>query len=791
MKIDICIGSSRKDKIWKHEEISLDNFIKRISTTIRTSETMEEYNKLPKAKQDDIKDVGGFILGKLKDNKRRRENVLSRSAITLDMDYGSENIVGELKNSLKYRTLIYSTHKHRKSKPRLRLIIPLDRSVSPDEYSAISRMVASEIDMELFDDSTYEASRLMYWPSTSCDGDFVFEDIKKDILKADDVLGKYENWRDTKTWPTSSRQKIVFKNNLKKQADPLTKEGLIGGFCRTYSISDVMENFLSHVYEESEVSGRYDYIPASSSAGVVVYDDKFAYSHHATDPASDKLLNAFDLVRIHNFSHLDKFEDLENTPNYKLPSFKAMEDFVLQDEKVKQLLSKERQELAKMEFEVVEEEDNMLWQNLLDLDKKGNVKSTLSNMAIIIRNDVNFKNIVYNQFKSSIDAIGKLPWKQIKAGWSDADMACAKLYFERVYKIWSPIKFKDALLAVTSSERIYHPIKEYFKTLKWDGVERLDTLLVDYLGAKDSEYVRAVTRKTLCAAVTRIYKPGTKFDSILVLCGPQGIGKSTLFSKLGKEWYSDSLSICDMKDKTAAEKLQGYWLLELGELAGIKKVDVEIIKSFISRTDDKFRKAYGVNVESNPRSNIIVGTTNSEGGFLRDITGNRRFWPVMVSGNSILKPWNLKDVDQIWAEALYRYEEGEELYLKGDVSKMAKIAQQEAMESDDREGIILEYLETPLPTNWQNMTLYERRVYLGDKNAIESKGVVKRDKLCIMEIWCECFFRERQDLKRTDSYEIEAILNRIGGWERITTNKSVKIRFEIYGPQRAFVRMKE
>ena len=791
MKIDICIGSSRKDKIWKHEEISLDNFIKRISTTIRTSETMEEYNKLPKTKQDDIKDVGGFILGKLKDNKRRRENVLSRSAITLDMDYGSENIVGELKNSLTYRTLIYSIHKHRKSKPRLRLIIPLDRSVSPDEYSAISRMVASEIDMELFDDSTYEASRLMYWPSTSCDGDFVFEDIKKDILKADDVLGKYENWRDTKTWPTSSRQKIIFKNNLKKQADPLTKEGLIGGFCRTYSISDVMENFLTHVYEESEVSGRYDYIPASSSAGVVVYDDKFAYSHHATDPASEKLLNAFDLVRIHNFSHLDKFEDLENTPNYKLPSFKAMEDFVLQDEKVKQLLSKERQELAKMEFEVVEEEDNMLWQNLLDLDKKGNVKSTLSNMAIIIRNDVNFKNIVYNQFKSSIDAIGKLPWKQIKAGWSDADMACAKLYFERVYKIWSPIKFKDALLAVTSSERIYHPIKEYFKTLKWDGVERLDTLLVDYLGAKDSEYVRAVTRKTLCAAVTRIYKPGTKFDSILVLCGPQGIGKSTLFSKLGKEWYSDSLSICDMKDKTAAEKLQGYWLLELGELAGIKKVDVEIIKSFISRTDDKFRKAYGVNVESNPRSNIIVGTTNSEGGFLRDITGNRRFWPVMVSGNSILKPWDLKEVDQIWAEAIYRYEEGEELYLKGDVSKMAKIAQQEAMESDDREGIILEYLETLLPTNWQNMTLYERRVYLGDKNSIESKGVVKRDKLCIMEIWCECFFRERQDLKRTDSYEIEAILNRIGGWERITTNKSGKIRFEIYGPQRAFVRMKE
>ena len=790
--MDICIGNSRKDKFWKNEEISLEKFIKRISTTIRTSETMEEYNHLPKSKQDDIKDVGGFILGKLKDNKRRKENVLSRSALTLDMDYGSENIVGELKNSLTYRTLIYSTHKHKKSKPRLRLIIPLDRNVSPDEYSAISRMVASEINMDLFDDSTYEASRLMYWPSTSCDGEFIFEDIKKDILKADDVLKKYENWKDTKSWPTSSRQKIVFKNNLNKQADPLTKEGLIGGFCSTYSISDVIEKFLGHVYEESEFRGRYDYIPASSSAGVVVYDDKFAYSHHATDPASGKLLNAFDLVRTHNFSHLDKIEDLEKKPSNKLPSFKAMENFVLQDEKVKQLLSKERQDLAKMEFEVVQEEEvNTSWQNLLELDKKGNVKSTMSNMAIIIRNDVNFKNIVYNQFKCSIDVVGKLPWKQIKSGWSDADMACAKLYFERVYKIWSPLKFKDALLAVTSSERVYHPIKEYFKTLKWDKVSRLDTLLVDYLGAKDNIFVREVTRKTFCAAVTRIFEPGKKFDSILVLCGPQGIGKSTLFSKLGKEWYSDSLSLCDMKDKTAAEKLQGYWLLELGELAGIKKVDVEVIKSFISRTDDKFRKAYGVNVESNPRSNIIVGTTNSEGGFLRDITGNRRFWPVMVSGNSNLKPWDLKDVDQIWAEALYRYEQGEELYLKGDVSKMAKIAQQEAMESDDREGIILDYLETLLPTNWNEMTLYERRAYLNNKELIESKGIVRKSEICIMEIWCECFFRERQDLKRTDSYEIEGILNRIGGWERMTSNKSGKIRFEIYGPQRAFVRIEE
>ena len=173
---------------------------------------------------------------------------------------------------------------------------------------------------------------------------------------------------------------------------------------------------------------------------------------------------------------------------------------------------------------------------------------------------------------------------------------------------------------MVSVERLYHPIKNYLSALKWDGVERLDTLLVDYLGAEDTPYVRAVTRKTLVAAVARIYRPGTKFDSILVLNGSQGIGKSTLFSKLGGSWYSDSLSISDMKDKTAPEKLQGYWILELGELAGIKKMDVETVKSFITRTDDKYRQSYGVSVESHPRSCIIVGTTNSDGGFLRDIT---------------------------------------------------------------------------------------------------------------------------------------------------------------------------
>ncbi len=211
---------------------------------------------------------------------------------------------------------------------------------------------------------------------------------------------------------------------------------------------------------------------------------------------------------------------------------------------------------------------------------------------------------------------------------------------------------------------------------------------IDYLGAEDSSYVRAATRKPFVAAVARIYHPGTKFDNVPILDGPQGIGKSTLYYNLGGDYFSDSLSLTDMKDKAGAEKLQGFWILELGELAGMKKVDVETVKSFISRTDDDYRPSYGKVVESHPRQCIIVGSTNSETGFLRDITGNRRFWPIHVTGNSVKKSWDMtrQDIDQLWAEAKYLYEHGEKLFLESGDTEGAEFAQRDAMETDERKA---------------------------------------------------------------------------------------------------------
>ncbi len=779
----IAYGNSRMDKKWKNTDISWEDFCSRVKTTQRTTETVEEYRKMRKGGQDSIKDVGGFVGGHLKDGRRKKGNVLSRSMLTLDMDYGTSTIWEEISTFFPYQCCIYSTHKHTPENPRLRLIIPLFRDVGEEEYAAVSRMVAKEIGIDLFDDTTYEPERLMYWPSTSRNGIFVYEEKDGSILDPDEFLNKYDDWRDTSTWPVSSRQSEVLDRSLKEQADPLSKEGVIGTFCRTYSVSSAIDMFLKDIYEPSAMIGRYDYIPADSSAGVILYDDKFAYSHHATDPASGRLLNAFDLVRIHKFGHLDD-RATESTPPSKLPSFINMCEFAIQDDEVKAQFTKERMEQATIDFT----EDN--WQTALELDKQGKIKDTLDNIVLIIRNDSELESIAFNKHRDGIDARDGLPWEQMKGGWNDSDNAALKVYLSNKYGIYSPTKTKDAILAV-AAERSYHPIKEYLDHLQeWDGIDRVETLLIDYFNATDNSYTRAVTRKMMVAAVTRIYQPGTKFDSVLILNGPQGIGKSTFFAKLAGDWFSDSLTLTDMKDKAGPEKLQGYWILELGELAGMRKTDVEVVKSFISRSDDKYRASYGVNVESHPRQCIIVGSTNAESGFLRDITGNRRFWPVRISGDGKRKAWQMSvyDVEQIWAETLVLYSQGEKLYLEGSDVELATNEQADAMESDEREGLVRTYLDTLLPDDWNALSLYERRNYLnGSEFGGESRvGTVERTLVCNMEIWCECFGRDASAMKPADSYAIAGIMKKINGWNKYQGNKNGTSNFPLYGRQRCY-----
>ena len=620
----IAYGNSRMEKRWKNREISWEEFCQRVSTPIYTTETVEEYRKMTKKQQDDVKDVGGYVGGHLRGARRKSGTVLCRSMLTLDMDHGIEGIAEELEMLFGFKMCIYSTHKHTPQEPRLRIIIPLSREISEEEYPAVARMVAKEIGIDMFDDTTYQPHRLMYWPSVSMNGEFVFKETDGEILNPDDYLSMYDDWHDISTHPTSSRQSAAIKKDAKAQADPLEKSGVVGAFCRAYGIRDAIDTFLKDVYAPSAMEGRYDYIPADSSAGVTIHDEKFSYSFHATDPACGMLLNAFDVVRVHLFPNDDEKK-----------SFKEMADFASKDEKVKLLILEEKQSKAAAEFD---DSDKDAWKAELEYNERSTVlANTVRNEMLILTNDEDYANFAFNEMAGRIQVTGPLPWQRPEENkfWRDADTAQMKARLDLNYGVFSTRNHEVSFTKVADDRR-FHPIRDYLNALpKWDGIARVDTLLIDYFGAEDNEYTRCACRKSIVAAVARIICPGTKFDSVLILNGPQGIGKSTFYAKLAGEYFSDSLSLIDMKDKSGAEKLQGYWILELGELAGMKKADVESVKSFISRTDDEYRPSYGRTVESHPRQCIIVGSTNSESGFLRDITGNTSFiqqWGDTLSG---------------------------------------------------------------------------------------------------------------------------------------------------------------
>ncbi len=790
--ITIATGRSRKDTTWKNREMLWSELLQKLSQTTRTRETLAEYKKMPKSQQDNIKDVGGFVGGTLKGGRRKADAVVWRQVLTLDADYVQGDLWASIELFFDFACAVYSTHKHSPEKPRLRLVIPLARPVTPDEYPAIGRRLAADLGIDMFDDTTYEPHRLMYWPSTSADGEFVFHYQDEPWLDPDTVLARYPDWRDPSFWPESSRIQQERKKLADKQGDPHEKPGPVGAFCRTYSIEEAIETFLSDIYEPCG-EGRYTYIPGSTAGGLVVYDDgKFVYSHHGTDPISGKLVNAFDLVRLHKFGELD--EDAEpGTPTVKLPSYLAMQEFCLADERVKVTMGSERLAAAQEEFDGLPEDNE--WLKLLEYNKKGELTPSLANLVLILRNDPNLQGIAYNAHKGAIVLLEPVPWRKPDdwkgPEWSDDDDSSLRVYLEKVYNIYTPTKLNDAL-AVVSHERTFHPIREYLESLpEWDGIPRLEELLIDYLGAEDTPYVRAVTKKTFTAAVARIMNPGCKFDYMLVLVGPQGIGKSTLFTKLGGKWFNDSLSMNDTKDKTAAEKLQGYWILEISELAGIKKAEVEAVKSFLSRQRDIYRPAFGRRTVEHPRQCIIVGSTNADMGFLRDGTGNRRFWPVQVRGVELDKaPWAMNDytVQQVWAEALECWRAGEELFLTGDIAKEAIEQQKLAMESDERLGLIREYLDRLLPVNWEEMNLSDRRQFIHGTEFGTAEGSVKRDRVCVAEIWCELFCRDLASAKKFEIEEIHNLMRQIDGWERYQGNKEGRLRFKLYGSQRAYVR---
>lgn len=768
--IDIATGLSATTKVWKNRSFTWEEFTEKLKHSIQTNETLAQYLKASKKEQAQIKDVGGYVGGYLIKGSRTVGSVGHRQLVTLDIDFGNIDFFWDFRLLYSCAAFIHATHKHSEENPRYRLIIPLDREVSPDEYGAISRKIAGNIGIELFDPTTFDTNRLMFWPSNPKDVPYYWEEQEGDFLNADDVLDSYADWKDISLWPIVDGKDVKDPFSGSKQEDPSMKKGVVGAFCRTYGIRAAIEKFIPEIYIPAG-EDRYTYAGGSTSGGVIVYDDLFTFSHHGTDPAGGRTCNAFDLIRIHLFKDLDKHEDSN-------ASFKAMENMCTDDKAVKFTMAK-----GKYEDNKDVDKKDLEWMSELDMDSKGNFHSTSNNIDAILVNDKNLKGLFsYNTFDTKRYIMRSPPWREVPEPepMRNVDYSGVRNYIENIYGISSAMKVDDSL-ALEIERNTIHPIQEYLNGLEWDGKPRIEDTLIHYFGASDTIFTREAFKKIMVAAVARVMEPGCKFDYVLVFVGEQGIKKSMFLNILAKrKWFSDSFST--VHGKEAYEQLQGAWIIEIAELSALRKAEIEAVKHFISKQKDDYRPAYARTPETFKRQSVFFGSTNNLE-FLKDPTGNRRFWPVLCGQSKVTKDVFKqleKEVDQLWAEAVILYNKGEKLYLDKEVEAIARVQQEAHSEKDERMGIIVEYLDRKLPKDWDKKNLYERRAWLESDN----KGTVLRDIVCTAEVWCECLGKLQEDMTRYNTREVNDILRSLNLWDATVTTHN----FKIYGVQKYYQR---
>ena len=784
--ITISAAGNRWAVQWPAQSMTIENLYERLKNPTRSTETMEAYLRMSKQQRDDLKDVGGFVFGVLTGGRRKANTVEYRDGVTLDADNiqpgGTDDILRRV-GGLNCNYAVYSTRKHQPSAPRLRIILPLDRKVSADEYEPLARRVAAIIDpsMKIFDPTTFESSRLMYWPSCCADGEYVFRCADMPLLSTDGVLSQYADWHDFSVWPQVPGVAEAYTRLAKKQQDPEEKNGVVGAWCKIHGIYDALENVLAGIYIPTAKEDRFTYAAGSTTGGAIVYEGKFLYSHHATDPAGGHLCNSFDLCRLHLFGEQDD-DAKPGTPTNKLPSFQAMCNYARHDVQVEDLINAERYEQAAADCkEMLEAETGLApgekpdtkWMAALNVMDSGKYEHTIYNALTMIQNDPRLKGrIRLNTFSSRIEGTCPLPWAGRDKGtdtfeWTDTDDAGLRNCVEQLLGFHSADTVNDALVQAATASK-YNPVQTYLSELVWDGAPRLDTIYHDYFGEADTSYTRAVSRKSLVAAVARAMNPGVKYDEMVVICGPQGTYKSTFVARLGGAWAS-ALMVSFDDPKAVAEVIQGSWVVEIPELSSMSRADTNTVKQMVSQNCDEYRAAYARRSEKHPRQCVFFGTTNDTD-YLKDPTGNRRFWPIDCGDRPAKNVWDdmtPEVVGQLWAEAYVRWQVGEPLVLGLMEEKEAEDRRSGHTERDDYEGQIAEYLEKPVPKNWLKMDAASREMFLNGAQQGDVGELVHRDRVCVLEVARECLgWNPRGVIKPTDSRRIAKILDKLPGWKK-------------------------
>lgn len=807
----IAVGRSRRDTEW-HNKVVTWFQLKKLLQHRRTACTLREYQQLSKEEQGRIKDVGGFVGGELKaDGRRTADNIKQRTLLTLDVDHATAL---PTKIAPHYALIVYSTHSHTPEAPRYRVVAPLSRPCNDIEYQAVAHRMAEGLGVDIVDMTSCEPSRLMYWAAAPKDADTFYYQQDGEPVDVDAMLATYKDYTNTAEWagtPRVGRPRTTQRGAAARMEDPRTKDNIVGSWCRTYDCIDVLEQMIPNLYKPAGFN-RYTHIGSSSWGGMCIYDNgTFCYSYHNSDPIGGQLLNSWDLYRLTHFSHLDD-SAAATTRADRLPSFKAMAQHALEIPEIKKDFLAHRTELNTDEWDEVgfsfsetttpEETDD--WLSELATDAKGNIANTLTNYALILKHDPNAikGRVVYDEFRGEKRVVGDLPWERTDGtSWTDADTACLALYIDRTYKLRSKDYLTMMLDAVTQGNDFRrNVVQEFIEQEPWDGIPRVDDLFVKYLGAEDNDYSRMITRKSLVACVARAYKPGIKYDQITVLVGSQGIGKSSILRKLagGGDLFMDSFTM-DARSNKMQESVRGAWIIEIPELEGFYKQDMNVIKSFVSKQSDTYRPAYGREQIKVPRTCVFFATTN-EGDFLRDSSGNRRFWIIQCGEpQAPLSELTPSEVAQVWAEAKVIWDSGKErLYLNTDESKELAKRQRDYDMDNDLLGELQAFLEIRLPADWEEYSKLERRAYIqarksgapytrtemsgGNLATVKVDGVCPRIEISAVEVLNE-FFGEDNGRGNVQTRKANSLLRKLDGW---TATKERPILSGGYGRQTIF-----
>lgn len=650
-KITISAGNSRRAAAWTPQTMLISELWARLQIPARGTETLAEYLNMKKVQQDDLKDVGGFMAGTLSGPRRKQSAVTGRDVLTLDLDHipagGTDDVLRRV-DALGCGYCVYSTRKHSPAAPRLRVLLPLDRTVSADEYEPLARKAAEYIGIELCDPTTFEASRLMYWPSCCADSQYVYFWEDRPLLAADGLLARYADWRDCAQWPQVPGA-VSLPRLAVKQGDPEAKKGVVGAFCRVYDVYRAMDELLPGVYEAVEnTPDRYTYLRGSTTGGAVVYDGgKFLYSHHATDPCGGRLVNAFDLVRLHRFGDRDD-EAQPGTPTGRLPSYMAMCELARSIGEVADLLAREAAASVISDFQGVADDNALVELGRHEGDQLSEDITAAALQAFHIQAR---KNLITGKAEitgmpekySREEAVNTLPvflMDKLKAvGVKGVNRTSVSNYLANIVDVCR-----------------YNPVLDMLHQTVWDGENRLPELL-RILTVSPGSFHGLLIKKWLIQCVALAHNtPGHSqaADGVLVLQGEQRIGKTHLFRRLAirEDWIAEGVSL-DMRSKDDIIRATGAWITELGELDSTLKREQASLKAFITQRVDSIRAPYAQAETDRPRRTSFCSTVNP-GVFLRDDTGGNRWWTVPVGDLDTEALISLPDswFIQLWAEVM-------------------------------------------------------------------------------------------------------------------------------------------